>query len=131
MSVGASEDGVWMTKAELAAVRRISVASADRLIRRQRWRKQRGNDGRARVLVPADWAEPRKGEPTDKFSGNPTDAADRPTDAADRHPTDGPTDISHQIRALTVALDAIREAHVAELDRTLALRSASPPPRRL
>ncbi len=42
----------WMTKAELATARGISVESADRLIRRQGWRKVPGNDGRARVLVP-------------------------------------------------------------------------------
>ena len=50
-------DGVWMTKAELAALRRISSGSANRLIRRQRWARRRGNDGRTHVLVPKPWAE--------------------------------------------------------------------------
>ena len=50
-------DGVWMTKAELAALRRISSGSANRLIRGQRWARQRGNDGRTRVLVPKPWVE--------------------------------------------------------------------------
>lgn len=50
-------DGVWMTKAELAALRRISSGSANRLIRRQRWVRRRGNDGRTHVLVPKPWAE--------------------------------------------------------------------------
>ena len=50
-------DGVWMTKAELAALRRISSGSANRLIRRQRWARRRGNDGRTHVLVPKRWAE--------------------------------------------------------------------------
>jgi hypothetical protein len=71
-----SDDGVWMTKAEIAAVRRITVASADRLIRRQGWRKQRGNDGRARVLVPLSWARPSHSVPSD----NPDKKPDDPTD---------------------------------------------------
>lgn len=50
-------DGLWMTKAELAALRRISSGSANRLIRGQRWARQRGNDGRTRVLVPKPWVE--------------------------------------------------------------------------
>lgn len=50
-------DSVWMTKAELAALRRISSGSANRLIRRQRWARRRGNDGRTHVLVPKPWAE--------------------------------------------------------------------------
>src|SRR5690242_5961716 len=66
-------DGVWMTKAQLAAVRRISVASADRLIRRQGWRKHPGNDGRARVLVPPTWLPSRPTGPTDEPLGDPTD----------------------------------------------------------
>jgi hypothetical protein len=50
-------DGVWMTKAELATLRRISSGWANRLIRRQRWVRRRGNDGRTHVLVPKPWAE--------------------------------------------------------------------------
>src|SRR5215469_4042245 len=81
-------DGVWMTKAQLAAVRRISVASADRLIRRQGWRKHPGNDGRARVLVPRTWAEARTPNPTDELPPSPKEAPHgRPTDNA-AHPTD-------------------------------------------
>ncbi len=47
MPYGKDDDGgAWMTKRELASIRRISVASADRLARRMKWRKQPGNDGR-------------------------------------------------------------------------------------
>jgi hypothetical protein len=52
-----SDGGRWMTKAEFAAIRRISVASADRIIRHKRWRKRAGNDGKARVLVPTEALE--------------------------------------------------------------------------
>jgi len=50
-------DSVWMTKAEFAAARRISIGSANRLIRQRRWERQPGDDGRTRVLVPRPWAE--------------------------------------------------------------------------
>lgn len=53
------DDSRWMTKAELARARGISVTSADRLVRRHRWRREPGNDGRARVLVPPGWIRPR------------------------------------------------------------------------
>jgi hypothetical protein len=46
-------DGVWMTKAELAAARRISVGSADRLIRQRRWKRQPGDDGGTKVSCTA------------------------------------------------------------------------------
>jgi hypothetical protein len=95
-------DGIWMTKAQLAAVRRISVASADRLIRRQGWRKHPGNDGRARVLVPRTWAEPSRNGATDAPPRDPTDKTPaHPTDAASN-----PTDISSAISALERAIVA-------------------------
>ena len=94
-------DGVWMTKAQLAAVRRISVASADRLIRRQGWRKHPGNDGRARVLVPRTWAGPSGSGATDEPPRDPTDKMPQHTDAASN-----PTDIPSAIKALERAIVA-------------------------
>jgi hypothetical protein len=70
-------NGAWMTKAELALVRGISVASAYRLIRRQGWRRQPGNDGKVRVLVPTDWAAAHDPDPTAIPEDIPTD---RPSD---------------------------------------------------
>jgi len=46
-----------MTYAELADVRGISAASAERLARRRRWARQAGNDGVVRVLVPVAEAQ--------------------------------------------------------------------------
>jgi hypothetical protein len=98
-------DGVWMTKAQLAAVRRISVASADRLIRRQGWRKHPGNDGRARVLVPRTWAERQGASPTVSSPADPAvSPQDRPTDKPIH-----PTDIRRTISALEGALAALRD----------------------
>jgi hypothetical protein len=48
----------WMTYAELAEQRGISKRSAMRLALRHRWPRRRGNDGMARVGVPAGGAMP-------------------------------------------------------------------------
>jgi hypothetical protein len=58
-------DGRWLTLKELAASRRISVASAARLMRRRHWRRQPGNDGHIRVWVPAAEQEPKADVRTD------------------------------------------------------------------
>lgn len=47
-----SPDDRWLTFQELAENRGISIASAIRLVRRKRWRRQKGNDDRVRCLVP-------------------------------------------------------------------------------
>ncbi len=113
-------DGVWMTKAQLAAVRRISVASADRLNRRQGWLKHPGNDGRARGLVPRAWVEPRSGSPTDAAHDEPTDMRANPTDNAASHPMDtapGPTDRAFVISALQATVEAqTKRAERAEVE---------------
>lgn len=50
---GRPEGGEWLTAAELARRRRISKASADRLIRRRKWPKRRDNLTRSvRHLIP-------------------------------------------------------------------------------
>jgi hypothetical protein len=48
-----TDGGRWLSYSELAGERGISRQSAVRLVRRQ-WRRQMGNDGEARVFVPAD-----------------------------------------------------------------------------
>ena len=95
-------DGIWMSKAELAAARTISTASADRLIRRHGWRKQPGNDGRVRVLVPRTWVENYSADPLDKPVIRP------PGTAA------SPTDIQEALSALQAAITVLREQQEAE-----------------
>src|SRR4051794_1650567 len=46
-------EGRWLTYDELAAVRGIKRIGAVRLAQRMKWRRTAGNDGKARVLVPA------------------------------------------------------------------------------
>jgi len=53
---GVGGDVRWMTYAELGHVRGISTASATRLAFRRKWQRQAGNDGTARVAVPANEA---------------------------------------------------------------------------
>lgn len=51
-----SPDGArWMTYSALGKARGISRASAERLARRNKWQRQGGNDGFARVLVPVEF----------------------------------------------------------------------------
>lgn len=50
----------WLSYEELGRLRGISTASATRLAFRRRWRRQKGNDGTARVAVPVSEIAPRK-----------------------------------------------------------------------
>jgi hypothetical protein len=54
----ADDGGRWMTYAEIATLRRITRASAERLVQRRRWRRQADNRGHVRVYVPGEWCEP-------------------------------------------------------------------------
>jgi hypothetical protein len=55
-----SEDGRWLSYAELAQARSIDVRSAIRTVRNRRWPKQKGNDGKIRVLVPTEFLEAKR-----------------------------------------------------------------------
>ena len=48
------EGGRWLNYAELAELRGITRKAAIRLTQRHQWRRQPGNDGATRVLVPPD-----------------------------------------------------------------------------
>jgi hypothetical protein len=61
---GIADDGAesrWMSYTELAEARRISTASAVRLVLRRGWRRQQDNQGVNRALVPPNWWEPAPG----------------------------------------------------------------------
>jgi hypothetical protein len=119
-------DGRWMTKREIAAVRGISIASADRLVRRHGWRKQPGNDGRVRTYVPTDWAEPKPADPPDIRSDGRSDVPPDisrqeggflvgPSDIRSDARSDVPSDISIITKAFDAAIASLTErARVAE-----------------
>jgi hypothetical protein len=101
------ETGQWMTKAELAQVRGIAIESVEKLMRRQGWRRQPGNDGRIRVLVPSDFLEPRA-------SDEDAEEAESPSDI------ESPRDKSHEIMVLEAAVAALSEAREEAVTRALA-----------
>jgi hypothetical protein len=66
-----SGGGRWLTYGEIAAARGTSRIAAVRLTQRHKWRRQRGNDGHARVLVPPDMLQPERPAPSG-VDGNTT-----------------------------------------------------------
>jgi hypothetical protein len=96
--VAADDGGRWLTYDEIGKLRRISRSSAERLVRRRRWRRQTDNRGHAMAYVPGDWLEPPP----------PPDARPDARRGARR-------DISPAITAVfDAALGALREAHDRE-----------------
>lgn len=65
---------VWMTYAELAESRGISRRSAERLAQRRRWPRRPGNDGTARVGVPAGAEKPTERQQGDAGGADQGDA---------------------------------------------------------
>ena len=106
VSADSPADGRWMTLKELADARRISVASAARLMRRRRWRRQPGNDGHIRVLVPAGEQEPKADDRPDRRPDVTTEG--RPDVLADIR-----ADVMEVIRPLQNAI-AVLEAQLTE-----------------
>jgi hypothetical protein len=97
--------GRWMTLAEIAALRGISEASASRLVRRYKWRRQPDNRGVVRTLVPSGW------EVWLDRRSDVQGSVDSP---------DGPGQISLAINTLHEAVSALRE----QLSRAEARREA-------
>jgi hypothetical protein len=95
-----------MTYAELADVRGISAASAERLVRRRRWPRQAGNDGVVRVLVPLTEARNHKEHATSDVP--PDNDTDVRTSSRTSPLTSAP-DIPLTVRTLESAVEALRE----------------------
>jgi hypothetical protein len=56
----ASGEGKWFSYADLGRIRGIGRESAVKLVHREGWRRIKGNDGAARILVPLDWLKPAR-----------------------------------------------------------------------
>jgi len=96
------DDGRWLTYEELAQIRGIGRPSAERLVLRNRWRRQRDNQRVVRILVPLDRL-------SDDMSGDAS--ADKPDDMS--------PDASGPAAAYEAALEAVQSANAGE---TAALR---------
>jgi len=112
----AADDGRWLSYAEIAHLRGISIASAKRLVLRHRWRRQTDNRNVVRILVPADTI------------AEAASRAERSADTAE-HVT---PDVSHDIGRVMAALDAtiaaltIRaERAEAEADRVVSAHASA------
>jgi hypothetical protein len=103
------DDARWMTYRELAQARGISPASATRLAFRKKWRRQKGNDGIARALVPLSEAEPAKPAVPDVVGVIMGDVAH-----------DAVPDIIRTISALEATLSSLREQLEREQGRSAA-----------
>jgi hypothetical protein len=96
-----TEAGRWLTYRQIADLRRISKASAERLVRRHKWRRQEDNQGVTRALVPPEWADAHP---------------DRLTDSTpDIRGDGGAPDITPSIAAFEAALAAMHGAKDAEI----------------
>jgi hypothetical protein len=63
--------GTWLTYSEIAKARGVKRVAAIRLVQRHKWRKQPGNDGMTKVLVPVSMIQAVGRIPRD-ISGNDT-----------------------------------------------------------
>jgi hypothetical protein len=93
-----ASDAKWLTFAELALARGISEPSARKLVRRHKWRRQTGNQGIVRILVPAEALDRPKDDPGTDLPHDP-----RPD------PRPDPSDEPRAIIALEAAIAALRE----------------------
>jgi len=56
------DDSRWLTYDEIATVRGVKRSGAIRWVQRHKWRRQPGNDGQVRALVPNAWLRSRQSD---------------------------------------------------------------------
>jgi hypothetical protein len=103
---------------QIAARLEIAVPSARRLVHRKKWRKGKGNDGRAVVQVPAEFFEGRQDGPSDNHHDRPSvRQQDRQQDGHD----DGPKPVLVTDSGLSDAMSrlAAAQAELVEMARRL------------
>jgi chromosome segregation ATPase len=103
----AGEDGRWMTFTELADFRGIDRQSARRLASRQKWRRQKDNQGIVRVYVPLTLVERRAASADMSADVSADTSADMP--GAISTLESATADMSRAINTLEVAISALRE----------------------
>lgn len=107
----------WVSYDELAKVRGIERIGAVRLVQRKRWRRQKGNDGHARVLVPLDELVKVRGTyaGTDRGSLAYEDAPDGASDDAGNGAGNGAREDAGTIAAFHRAMTVLAKATGSEL----------------
>jgi chromosome segregation ATPase len=65
----------WLSYSQIAALRGISRTSAERMVRRAKWRRQVDNQGVTKAAVPLKYAEPDRASPPDSQAENPPEIA--------------------------------------------------------
>lgn len=95
-----TDEGRWLTYRQIADLRGISKASAERLVRRHRWRRQEDNQGVTRALVPPEWTDVAPARST--------------ADTSDIR-ADGAPDVTPAAAAFEAALVAVRETKDSEI----------------
>jgi hypothetical protein len=63
----------WLSYSQIAALRGISRASAERMVRKHRWRRTVNNHGVTVAAVPVDYAEPSAATPPEQAAEPPAD----------------------------------------------------------
>ena len=98
----AANDGRWMTFVELSQHRGISEPSARKLVRRHKWRRQAGNQGIVRILVPVEALHrPKDGPRTDLAPGSGSVLPPDPGTVPRPDPRTLLSDTQHAIGALS------------------------------
>jgi hypothetical protein len=111
-----------LTYAELAKALKIAPASANRLARRKRWTRLKGNDGKVRVAVPEDALVRADSPPVSPMGISP--------DYPQAIPPDNPaharlvTALENHIKTLQGENEALRNELVAEQDRSMRTLAA-------
>ena len=90
-----------LTYAQLAEARKISKASAERLVRNRKWPRMLGNDGVAIVIVPPAEASPGSGEGKPGGHNRP---GRRPRNPPPDHGAEPPPDFRGMIDAATAPI---------------------------
>jgi hypothetical protein len=97
MDIAGDDTGIWLTYEALAVARDIQRDAARRLAQRHRWRRQTGNDGLARVLVPPEWVSTSR------------DIAGDDLGLATAQPDVVAPDVAGVVTALQGAIDTLRQ----------------------
>jgi hypothetical protein len=128
MRDGDEEAVRWLSYSEIAALRRISRTSAERMVRRAKWRRQVDNQGVTKAAVPLAYAEADRTSPPDGQAESQGDSqAENPPDSALFAALRGAFDVAlaakdEQIQRLETA--AATERDRADAFRELAMKNA-------